>query len=144
MPTNHRARAAGYAWALKQAPTTPLTASMIEAAYCKWAHLDPDQFASEVAFAPAPPALTAWRIGVADAAASDHEPRLLPAADGCLSVRQIAQAHAVDRSYLTREVRDGRLPAHRVGDDWRIAVTDYAAWRDAPGRGQWKKRHHRT
>lgn len=137
-------RAAGYAWALKQAPTTPLTAPMIESAYCKWAHLDPDQHAAEIAFAPAPPALVQWRIGVADAAASEHAPRLLPAADGCLSIRQIAQAHDVDRSYVTREVQDGRLPAHRVGSEWRVTVTDYCAWRDAPGRGQYKQRRPRT
>lgn len=139
MPANNP-RVAGYGWALKQAPTTPLTPALVEAAYCKWARLDFDSLAAQVAFALPPPALVQWRIGVADAAASEHAPRLLPGADGCLSVRQIATAHGVDRSYVTREVRDGRLPAHRDGDDWRITVTDYCAWRDAPGRGQWKLR----
>lgn len=142
MPANPRV--AGYGWALKQAPTTPLTTVLIEAAYCRWAHLDPDQFAAEIAFTAEPPALTAWYNGVDDCADSVTAPRLRPAADGCLSIRQIATAHDVDRSYVTREVQDGRLPAHRVGSEWRITVTDYCAWRDVPGRGQYKQRRPRS
>jgi excisionase family DNA binding protein len=47
-----------------------------------------------------------------------------------LTVSEIAQREHISTDTVKRAIKNGHLPAHRIGSrgDWRIKVEDYEAW----------------
>ncbi len=66
--------------------------------------------------------------GNADSAASGQAP-----VRGMLTALQVCEILHIDRSTVYRMAEDGRLPAIRVGKQWRFAAGDIAALMDDPG-----------
>ena len=52
---------------------------------------------------------------------------------GMLTALQVCEILHIDRSTVYRMAEDGRLPAIRVGKQWRFAAEDIAALMDDPG-----------
>lgn len=48
-----------------------------------------------------------------------------------LSLTDAARLTRISRSTIRRAVADGSLPAYRVGNRYRVRVTDLEAWIDA-------------
>lgn len=64
----------------------------------------------------------------ADSVSSAHAP-----ARGMLTALQVCEILHIDRSTVYRMAEDGRLPAIRVGKQWRFAADDIATLMDDPG-----------
>lgn len=52
-----------------------------------------------------------------------------------LSVTDVAARAHVSRRYVLAEITAGRLQAQKVGRQYVILFTDFAAWMDNPRRG---------
>jgi excisionase family DNA binding protein len=62
--------------------------------------------------------------------------------DPLLTIPQAAARLGLDRTRVWRLVRDGRIPAQRVGPLWLIRQSDLDAFADEPrppGRPPWRK-----